>query len=75
MNDFDKLLHKQVGNLWLNEYQIEILNKYGLDPKTFNNTKELIFELEKILNENSNEELETLSYELSEFDYYNNTNK
>ena len=67
--------YKQVGNLLLTDYQVDILDKNGIDLTRFNSNHELIYYLENILNMNSNEDLEGVSEELSEMYYYNNINK
>lgn len=67
--------YKKVGKLLLNEYQIDVLNKNGIDLEKFNSNHELIYYLESILNISSNEELENVSDELSEMYYYNNVDK
>ena len=54
---------------------IKILNKYDIDYLKYNNISSLIYEIEEILNEEYNEELDKVSGELAEFNYYNNTNK
>ena len=46
-----------------------------LDYLKYNNISSLIYDLEEILNEEYNEELDKVSSELAEFNYYNNTNK
>ena len=71
INDF----YRQIGNLFLTSRQLEILNKNNIDLSKFNNNHELIFYLENILNYNKNDELDSVSLELSEMYYYNNTNK
>ena len=74
--DFDKKMHKKRDNgLILSDEQIEVLNKYNINYLNYNNISSLIYELEEILNEEYNEELDKISSELSEFNYYNNTNK
>lgn len=76
--DFDNLeknFHKKFGNLILTDYQVEVLEKYNINYNDFNNLNELIYYLEDYLNNSSNEELELISDELSEFNYYNYTNK
>ena len=74
--DFDKKMHKIRDNgLLLSDEQIEILKKYDINYLQYNNISSLIYELEEILNEEYNEELDKVSSELSEFNYYNNTNK
>ena len=67
--------YKQVGNLVLTDYQMEILNINGIDVTKFKSNHELIYYLENILNSTSNDELENVSLELSEMYYYNNVNK
>ncbi|MBQ9013141.1 MAG: hypothetical protein IJ094_06205 [Bacilli bacterium] len=67
--------YKKVGNLILSDYQIEILNKKGVDLNKFSSNHELIYYLESILNNTVDEELESVSLELSEMYYYNDVNK
>ncbi len=74
-NNPENNFHKKYGNLLLTDYQVNILNKYNIKYQEFNNLNELIYYLEDYLNNNDNEELESISYELSEFNYYHNTNK
>lgn len=67
---------KNVGNdIWLSNEDIDILNKYNIDYKTCKSTSELIFKIESYLNINEVTDLDELSIRLSEFNYYNNTNK
>lgn len=74
--NFDKKMHKKRDNgLLLSDEQIEILNRYDIDYLKYNNISSLIYEIEEILNEEYNEELDKVSGELAEFNYYNNTNK
>ena len=72
----DKFL-KKYNNIYITDYQVNILKKYGIDIKVYNNINELIYAIEKILN-NSIDDLTDLDYvseTLSEYNYYNNTNK
>ena len=74
--DFDKNMHKKRDNgMLLSDYQIEVLKKYDIDYLKYNNISSLIYEIEEILNTDYNEDLDKLSSELAEFNYYNNTNK
>ena len=70
-NDF----YKQYGNLYLTDKQVEVLTKYSIDFNKFNNLNELIYHLEYYLNSNDLPDLELISEELSELEYYNYTNK
>lgn len=67
--------YKQYGNLYLTDKQVEILTKYNIDFKKFKSLNELIYHLEYYLNSTDLPDLELISEELSEFQYYNYTNK
>lgn len=75
--DIDKNIpKKRNNNLVLRDSQIEILKKYNINYETHTSLKSLIFEIEEILNyETDPEDLEQLSEELEEMSYYNYTNK
>ena len=69
---------KKINNIYLSNRQIDILNMYNIDYKNVTDIKQLIFKIEDYLYENNyieTDELENLSLELSEFNYYYNTNK
>ncbi len=82
--DIDKIVidtHKNMSmnkindRLYLSNNQIDILNRYDIDYKT-KTIEELMFELDEILNETPDyDDLEKLSLELAEFNYYYNTKK
>ena len=62
--------------LVLRDSQIETLKKYNIEYENFTSLSSLIFEIEEILTyETDLDDLEELSAELSEQNYYNNTNK
>lgn len=75
--DIDKNIpKKRKNNLVLRDSQIEILKKYNINYEAYTSLKSLIFEIEEILNyETDLEDLEQLSEELEEMSYYNYTNK
>lgn len=75
--DIDKNIpKKRNNNLVLRDSQIEILKKYNINYETHTSLKSLIFEIEEILNyETDLEDLEQLSEELEEMSYYYYTNK
>ena len=70
---------KKVNNIYLSTRQINTLNRHNIDYKNVLDIKELIFNVENYINENYMYEelgdLEDLSRELSEFNYYYNTRK
>lgn len=75
--DIDKnILQKRNNNLTLRDSQIETLKKYNINYESHTSLNSLIFEIEEILNyETDLEDLEQLSEELQEMNYYNYTNK
>ena len=74
-NEIEKNFHQYFGDLFLTQNQVDILNKYNIDYTKFNNLNELIYYLEEYLNNKDNEELDLLSEEIAEYNYYHNTNK
>jgi len=69
---------KRINNIYLSNKQIAILDKYKIDYKNVVDISELIYKVELYLEDNYYDEfpdLENLSLELSEFNYYYNTNK
>lgn len=73
----DKSMIKMRGNgIYLSDNQIEVLKRYDIDYKKYPSLNSLIFEIEEILNYETNaRDLEEISLRLSELNYYNNTNK
>lgn len=70
-----KMHTKRENGLLLSDEQINILKKYDIDYLKYNNISSLIYEIEEILNMEYYEDLDNLSIELAEFNYYQNTNK
>lgn len=68
---------KKYNNIYISEKQKQVLDKYGLNIEKYNNINELIFDIEEYLNESYIEldDLEWVSQTISEYNYYNNTNK
>ena len=72
----DKYMHKMINDyVFLSSYEIEILNRYGIDPYKYFNIQDLMFEIDNILEEDSIEELEDVYSYISEYDYYANVDK
>ena len=76
MANNDKFL-KKVNNIFITQEQINILQNYGFDVTKYISIKELIFDIENVLNSSSLDlyDLDLVSQQLSEFNYYNNINK
>ena len=77
--DINKNMLKNLDNgLLLSDAHIEILERYGFDYHKYGSIKELIFDIEEYLNEEGDSDcgdLDWVSADLSERDYYTNTNK
>ena len=73
----DKSMLKMRGNgIYLSDNDIEVLDRYGINYNKYGSLDSLIFDIEEILNEETDlEDLEEISSKLSELNYYNNTNK
>lgn len=74
--DVNKDFMHDVGNgIMLNNNEEEILKRVGINYKSCSSVSELLFQIEDYLIDYEDDELEMLSSRLSEFNYYNNTNK
>ena len=75
--DIEKTKLKKIKNdIYLSDAWIEILERYDIDYRKYNSVSALIFVIEEILNSGVEaNELEELSRDIQEFNYYNNTNK
>ena len=69
------LLNRRENGMLLSDYQINILNRNGIDYRKYNNIRELMFEIENCLDDYFDDELDLVSSQLSEYIYYNDTNK
>lgn len=69
------LLSRRENGLLLSDYQIDVLNRNGIEYKKFSNIKDLLFEIENCLDEYFDEELDIVSSQLSEYIYYNEFKK
>lgn len=76
--DFEKNKFCDVGNgILLTNHEIEVLNQYDIPYRDCHNLKEIIFQIEAILDEMDivDEELDYVSSMIAERDYYQNTNQ
>lgn len=73
----EKKFMKNHNNIYISDEQIEILNKYNINIENYKTISELIYDIEECLNDSYTEldDLEWVSQTLSEYNYYNNTNK
>ena len=71
-----KYMHKELDNgLFLSDYQIEVLQRNEINPYECGSINELIYLIDETLEESDDEELDIISKEIIEFNYYTNTNK
>ena len=74
--EVDKDFMHDVGNgIMLNNKEEEILKRACINYKACSSLSDLLFQIEDYLIDFEDDELEMLSSRLSEFNYYNNTNK
>ena len=73
----DSKFLKKHNNIYISEDQINILKKYNIDINNYKNISELLYDIEEYLNNSYSDldDLEWVSETLSEYNYYNNTNK
>ncbi len=72
-----KYMHKEINNnIFLSDYQCEVLLSYNIDPYKCGSIEEILFQIDEVLEDDSDaDELESISREIAEFNYYANTNK
>lgn len=71
--DYQKRLHKNIGNgIYLSEEQIDILNENQVPYLKCNDIHELIYLLQQY---SDIDDIENILQDVSEFNYYYNTNK
>ena len=78
INFESNLLQKRENGLMLSDKHIDILNRYEFDYRKYNNINSLIFDIEDYLNYDNSmdtEDLEWVSIDLAERNYYQNTKK
>jgi len=75
-SNYDQLLLRRRENgILLSDYQVSVLNRNGINYKKFGNVRELLFEIENCLDDYFDEELDLVGSQISEYIYYNDTNK
>lgn len=74
--DIDNLIFKRrENNFLLNDFQISVLQRNGINYLKYYNMKDMLFDIEDILNDYYDDELDMISTQLAEIIYYNDTNK
>lgn len=77
--NIDNEIKTRKNGLLLTDEQIEILKRHNINYEEFNNIQSLIFKIEEYINDVQGymdiTDIDEVSKELSEQNYYNNTNK
>ena len=68
-NEKSWLIPRENGML-LSDYHIEVLYRNGINYLNYGSLKEILFDINDILEEEENEELEIVARELDERNYY-----
>ena len=68
-------LKRRKNGLMLSDNDIEILKRNGINYLEFSNLASLIFRIQEALEEEADEELESLNMKVGEYNYYNYTDK
>jgi hypothetical protein len=65
------------SHILLTNHEIEILNRYHIEYQKCNSLKEVLWEVENLIEDMDvvDDDLESISQTISERDYYENTNK
>jgi len=69
------LLNRRENGMLLSDYQVNILNRNGIDYRKYSNVRELMFEIENCLDDYFDDELDLVSSQLAEILYYSDTKK
>ena len=70
----NKLVHIK-DNLYLTNYQREVLEEYHIPYQNVKSNKDLLFYLSEIRDDEEYDELENVARELADYSYYHETHK
>ena len=74
--DIDNSILKRRNNvLLLSDYQVNVLSDRGIMYEKYGSIHELLFDIEEILNDEYDDELDSISKQLAEMAYYRETKK
>lgn len=66
----DIILKRRDNGFLLNDYQINVLSKNGINYLNYSNIKDLLFDIEDFLDCSFDEELDLVSSQIAEYIYY-----
>lgn len=66
---------QNINGFLLSENECKVLDQFGINYRACSSLKEVLFEIEQVLEEQYDDTLETVSINISDRDYYQNSNK
>ena len=69
------LLYRRDNDMLLSDYQVTVLKNNNIDYNKYDDIRQLLFDVEELLNNEYDEELDIVSGQLAELIYYNDTKK
>ncbi|MBQ1551793.1 MAG: hypothetical protein IIZ67_06795 [Bacilli bacterium] len=66
---------QNINGFLLTTKECQVLDQFGIDYKNCTSLKEVLFEVEEVLEEQYDDQLEDVSISISDRDYYQNSNK
>ena len=69
------LLKHRTNSFLLSDYQVDVLNRNGINFNNYGSMNELLFDIEEVLNNDYDDELDVVSSQLAELTYYKDTKK
>ncbi len=75
LNNVKRDFHKNYNGIYLTDNEVSILKQRGFEVSRYNSIKDLMFDLEEFLENDTDDELEIVLDSIAEFNYYHNTNK
>lgn len=75
INFNDNFIGYQKNDIILTNKEIDILNMFDIDYKSFNSLSELLYLIDDVIDDNSSDELDEVARDISERNYYLNTRK
>lgn len=72
--DFSNTL-QNINGFLLTEKECQVLDQFGVNYKGCSSLKEVLYEIEDVLEEQYDDTLEDVSISISDRDYYQNSNK
>lgn len=69
------ILKRRNNGFLFSDYQINILNRNGLNYEKYSNLHDLLFDIEECLNSDYDEDLDVVGSQIAELLYYKETKK